>query len=152
MQITFYNNNSEREKVGKTLINVRELNGELKDNCDVVEPILLVSGDNLSQYNYLYIPSFNRYYFITKIKVIRNNLWEVYTHCDVLESYKNEIKNQIGVVARQENTWDMYLNDGTFKADSTDKTATLLFPNDLFTTPSYVFAVAGDYDFIEGEE
>lgn len=143
MDIKIYNNTSEKVKVGKTLTNVRDISGELKEACDIINPVIIISGENLSSYNYLYIPIFNRYYFITDIKVIRNNLWEISCHCDVLESYADNIKALSAIIQRQENEWDLYLNDGTFKAESTNKTATLMFPNDLFTQENYILCVAG---------
>lgn len=143
MDIKIYNNTSEQVKVGKTLINVRDITGELKDACDIINPVIIVSGENLSSYNYLYIPIFNRYYFITDIKVIRNNLWEISCHCDVLETYKDSIKANTAILKRQEKIWDMYLNDEKFKAESTNKTATIMFPQHHFNTVNFVLTVAG---------
>ena len=143
MDIKIYNNTSEQIKVGKTLINVRDISGELKDSCDIINPVIIVSGENLSSYNYLYIPVFNRYYFITDIKVIRNNLWEISCHCDVLETYKDSIKANTAILKRQEHIWDMYLNDEKFKAESTNKTATIMFPQNHFNTVNFILTVAG---------
>ena len=146
MDIKIYNNTSEQVKVGKTLINVRDITGELKDACDIINPVIIVSGENLSSYNYLYIPSFNRYYFITDIKVIRNNLWEISCHCDVLETYKNEIKNQKAIVARQENAYNLYLNDPEWKIYTNKQVLTRLFPFGFSDIGNYYMTVIGGYD------
>lgn len=143
MDIKIYNNTSEKVKVGKTLINVRDISGELKEACDIINPVIIISGENLSSYNYLYIPIFNRYYFIIDIKVIRNNLWEISCHCDVLETYKDSIKENVAIIKRQEGIWDLYLNDEKFKSESTNKTATILFPNNLFNTVNFILTAAG---------
>ena len=148
MDIKIYNNTSEQVKVGKTLINVRDISGELKEACDIINPVIIVSGENLSSYNYLYIPIFNRYYFITDIKVIRNNLWEISCHCDVLETYKNEIKNQKAIVARQENEYNLYLNDPEWKIYTNKQVLTRLFPYGFSDTGNYYMTVIGGYDDI----
>ena len=146
MDIKIYNNTSEKVKVGKTLTNVRDISGELKEACDIINPVIIISGENLSSYNYLYIPIFNRYYFITDIKVIRNNLWEISCHCDVLETYKNEIKSQKAIVARQENKYNLYLNDPEWKVYTNKQVLTREFPSGFRDIGNYYMTVIGGYD------
>lgn len=148
MDIKIYNNTSEKVKVGKTLTNVRDISGELKEACDIINPVIIISGENLSSYNYLYIPIFNRYYFITDIKVIRNNLWELSCHCDVLETYKNEIKTQKAIIARQENEYNLYLNDPEWKVYTNKQVLTKTFPTGFRDTGNYYMTVIGGYDDI----
>lgn len=52
--------------------------------------------------NYSYIPEFNRYYFITDIISIRNNIWRLNMRCDVLMSYSKEIKKLKALIKRNE--------------------------------------------------
>ena len=52
--------------------------------------------------NYVYIPDFNRYYFINDITSVRQNLWRLSLHVDVLMSYKKEIKNTKAFISRNE--------------------------------------------------
>ena len=152
MDIKIFNNTSEKVKVGKTLTNVRDISGELKEACDIINPVIIISGENLSSYNYLYIPVFNRYYFITDIKVIRNNLWEISCHCDVLETYKNEIKNQKAIVARQENKYNLYLNDPEWKVYTNKQVLTREFPSGFLDSGNYFLTVIGGYDDIAESE
>lgn len=152
MDIMIYNNTSEKVKVGKTLTNVRDISGELKEACDIINPVIIISGENLSSYNYLYIPIFNRYYFITDIKVIRNNLWEISCHCDVLETYKDEIKSQKAIVARQENEYNLYLNDPEWKVYTNKQVLTRTFPSGFLDSGNYFLTVIGGYDDIAESE
>lgn len=66
-----------------------ELEVYLKDNTSITDPVMLISYD-VHEYNYVYIPSFNRYYFISDI-VSTESLWEVAATLDALASYKTEI-------------------------------------------------------------
>lgn len=143
MNITLYKNNSEKNKVGKTLTSASGRVGTLREGCEVVNPSIIIEGNNLSDFNYMYIPEFHRYYFITGITSIKNGLWQIDGHCDVLESYKDSIKENTAIIKRQESIWDLYLNDEKFKAESTNKTATILFPNNLFNTVNFILTSAG---------
>ena len=143
MNVTLYKNTSEKAKVGKTLASASAHTGTLREGCDVVNPTIIVEGNNLSDFNYMYIPEFHRYYFITGITSVKKGLWQIDGHCDVLESYKESIKENVAIIKRQESIWDLYLNDEKFKAESTNKTATILFPNDLFNTVNFILTAAG---------
>ena len=107
MNVTLYKNTSEKTKVGKTLASASVHTGTLREGCEVVNPTIIVEGDNLSDFNYMYIPEFHRYYFITGITSIKKGLWQIDGHCDVLESYKEQIKTQKAVVERQENEYNL---------------------------------------------
>lgn len=61
--------------------------------------------------NYVYIPDFNRYYFINDITSVRQNLWRLTLHVDVLMSYKNEIGNTKAFVIRNEFNFDPMVRD-----------------------------------------
>lgn len=61
--------------------------------------------------NYMYIPTFNRYYFIDDIISVRNNLWRIVAHVDVLMSFKKEILNQTVLINRNEFDFDLFLID-----------------------------------------
>ena len=61
--------------------------------------------------NYVYIPEFNRYYFINDIISIRTNMWRLNMHVDVLMSYKDSILKQNAFVTRNEFTYDEMVKD-----------------------------------------
>lgn len=91
MDILFYNTSSESNRIGKTLVNETTLTGSFKTEIDIQNPIIQVNT-NLLNFNYCYIPDLNRYYFINKIEITRTNLFTIFLHIDVLETYKEEIK------------------------------------------------------------
>ena len=121
MQIKFYYNSSEKNKIGKSLSKELTMNGNLRDECSVISPTILVEHSNLSDYNYVYIPEFKRYYFITEMTIVRNNLWRISLKVDVLESFKSDILNLSCIVDKQQNqSYNNYIDDGSYinRADS----------------------------------
>lgn len=116
-EIVLQNNKSEQNKIGKNIDNILTVSGVLKDETSILNPSILVNADldALTSANYMTIDSFGRKYFITDIKSIRRGLVQINGRCDVLETYKDYIKQQTAVIARQENKWNLYLNDSIFK-------------------------------------
>lgn len=108
------------------------LDGTVKDATDILDPTFTIGTDYeqlIRSANYMYVPDFARYYFITGIKVVRTNLWEVSGHVDVLYTYYDRIMRQGGIIARNENMWNLNLDDGRSKAEQQADITTLNFPS-----------------------
>ena len=89
MQFTFYKTLDNKNVINKTLTSPLNVELKLRDNQDVIAPVLKMSV-NVTPYNYCYIPFFNRFYFVDKIEK-QGKLFIVGLYCDVLESYKSGI-------------------------------------------------------------
>jgi len=148
MTLTFSTNKSPKIKLEKELELVQRCDGcQLKAPTDIMDPVFTVSTistADLSKANYVYAPELNgRKYFITKLVSVRNGLWEVHCHIDALSTYADGVKAQEAVIHRQENSWNLYLDDGLFKTYQNPKIGVTAFPSG-FTTQNFVLAVAGD--------
>lgn len=144
MTIEFYVNQSEKNRLDKTLVSAFNLNGELKEDCSIIDPVIKIVSDvsSMASVNYMYIASFGRYYFINNVISINNDICEVHAHVDVLSTYKDEIRAQRAVVSRQEKKWNLYLNDGVFKTYQNPYIITKAFSSG-FTSQHFVLSVAG---------
>ncbi len=94
----------------RTLINVAESNGiDVIDsnNVEIIQKII----EKINVCNYCYIPNFNRYYFITDIISVNQDLWQLNMTCDVLMSYKDQILNLSGFISRNENEYNIFIED-----------------------------------------
>lgn len=142
--ILLQRNTSELNKLNKTLTTITTLTGTLKTETSIIDPVIIVEGalSDLKTCNYCTISEFGRSYFVNNIKSIRNNLIELTCHVDVVSTYKSQIRSQFAIVRKQENNWNLYLNDGSFKCYQNPIVLTKKFSNG-FTTPSFVMAVAG---------
>lgn len=143
--IVLKKNLSEKNKIDKVFAgNGVSLQGDLRDDTSIIDPVIIVQWDIVaaSKYNYLEIGSFNRKYFITNIKTINRALIEISAHVDVLSSFATDIRKNKAIIKRQENKWNMYLNDGSFRTYQNPMILTKEFPNG-FNTMEFVLAVAG---------
>ena len=144
MQIKFYKNSSEKNKIGKSLSSGLTLNGNLRDECSITSPSILVEANSLVDYNYCYIPEFKRYYFISDITSVRNNLWRVSLKCDVLESFKKDILNLSCIVDKQQNqSYSNNIDDGSYinRADSFVEIAN--YQNGFNSSGEFILITAG---------
>lgn len=142
--ITLQTCTSEKNKVQKTLTDIATLSGTLRAETSIIDPVITIEGD-LALYtgcNYLTIPSFGRSYFVQNIRSIRNGLFEISAHVDVLSSYGDQLMEQQAIIRRQENDWNLYLNDGVFKVYQDPIVLTMPFPSG-FSGPEFVLAIAG---------
>lgn len=67
-----------------------EITVYLKGGSDLVTPTFTINSATLPTYNYMSFES--RYYFITGIKNVRDQLYEITAECDVLATYKTAVQ------------------------------------------------------------
>lgn len=112
MIVTLYSSNEEVKSFPKSLSNGVDLAGNLRDECDIINPVISIVGMKPNDtFNYCYIPEFSRYYFITDKKVITTSVVEISLHEDVLQTWSQYILQQEGVVLRNEFEYDSMLVD-----------------------------------------
>ena len=147
MEITLYTNESEKNKLEKTLDHPILLEGTLRDESSIINPIILISSNKEDipyMYNYAYIPAFGRYYFITDIESVRTGIWRVSMHVDVLMSYKEQIKNLNVIINNSEETGaNNYLSGNQWITNVKNTTNIVNFPNGLNDNGEFILITAG---------
>lgn len=141
--VNFYTNTSDKRCVSKNLTSIASKSCRLKGDCDIVHPVLIVTGDagDYSACNYMDIADFGRSYFAT-VRSLPGGLLEISGECDVLSSAWDAIKTQPAVIDRNEKEYNLYLADGTFQAYANSRVITKNFSGG-FSTPSYVLVTSG---------
>lgn len=133
-EVICYNMNTERARVDKTayLTETGRISGTLRAPVSLCDPVIVFEQLNVPTWNYVYISDFNRYYYVTDIVSTAAKLWSANLHIDVLNTYKNQIKQQHAVIARQENSYNSMLPDPLMpvKAGRDIETAALADPAD----------------------
>lgn len=143
--ISLFKTVSENNRVVKTLTDEKQLSGELRNQTSVLNPsIRIESADNISTYNYAYIPEFGRYYYIADIVSVRTNCWTVSLRCDVLMSYKDEIRSMNVILNNtQETGLSNYLSSPNWVNLVKTKTDIKTFPKGLSNEGEFILITAG---------
>lgn len=145
MTITLYNTTSPANMVQKQLTVVSTETGTLREPTSILDPTFTMERSSPTGFNYVRIEEFGRYYFITGVSAISNTLVGVTCHVDVLMTYNSQIRQLSGVIRRQENEFNLLLDDGIFKAYQNPKHKLIRFPYS-FENFSYILAIAGNGD------
>lgn len=142
--IILQRNQSEKNALTKTVNDLMTVTGTLKNDTSIIDPVIVIECDlsAFSLCNYMTIPEFDRSYFVTDIKSIRNGLVEFSCHVDVLSSFASYIRSNMAVIEKQQNDWNLYLDDGTFRVYQNPMVLTKNFPSG-FNTLEFVMAIAG---------
>ena len=145
MTIQIMLNNSPNNKIDKDVEMKKEITGKIKEDTDIINPSFIVksAGTDFNTANYLYCFDLERYYFIKTVIEKPAGLIEIVCHEDVLMSFKNSIRKQSGIVARQEQIYNTYLQDGTFKAYAYPLIQQKSFPSGFSDNTTILLAVVG---------
>lgn len=156
MRIQFYRNNSDPEVLAKDIVLLRDgqgniignYDGFLKEKSSIVSPSFMIETTDTGEefpwerINYFFVPSWGRYYYITDVTVVRTHLYQITGRVDVLMSFRTELGACSGIVANNENDWNMYLDDGSCRVYQNPHTFVKVFPN-WFGNEQIALAVAG---------
>lgn len=143
MQITMYKNYSDNNVISKTLGQPLTLTGSLRNESNVINPTIRIEIDNPALCNYAYIPEFGRYYYITDMRSIRTNLWELSMHVDVLMSFADAIRALPVIVANAESDDSRYMTGEQWATTVKRKTDVISFPSGLLDTGEFILITSG---------
>lgn len=102
MIVNFYNAKIKKNELDKTLGTATVKSCELKNGSSIEDPVLYMTHDaDLFAMNYVYIPDFGRYYFISGREIAEHTEY-ITCHVDVLKTYANDIKNSNGIATRSQ--------------------------------------------------
>lgn len=143
MIITLYTNSSEKNKIGKSLTAVDTLEGSIKGESSIINPVILIEYNDPTAFNYCYIDTFGRYYFVNDVVVVRNNLLRVSLTVDVLESFAAAILSQYVIVDKNTVDFEKYLPDENLLSLVKTKTDIVNFPSGLLESGEFILITAG---------
>lgn len=121
MRVMFYRNNSDERQVNKSISQLSSVDCRIKEGTSMLNPIIEIMGSSFSAWssaNYMYIDTFNRYYFIDDITASNGGVISVSGRVDVLQSNSNAIRNINCLVLRQQNRYNRYYQDSKLQIRS----------------------------------
>lgn len=127
MLIKTYNYNGEPNRVNKTLQENEEYTGVLNSTVNILEPVIRFRTTNIVTFNYVYIESLNRYYFVSEIRQ-DGDICTVYLREDVLMTYKDKILDSTGTLTKGTDV-NKYASNRENNYDLRPKLKKLDFPN-----------------------
>lgn len=150
MNIRLMAYSGKRNKINKSgnFYNEWVTDGTLRSDTSFLHPIITIEKNTppmKNSYNYMYIPDFNRYYYINDIVSIRNGLWEIHADVDVLFSNYRDIYESKAILAKSQDVSNanMYINDGSFVMDSHKFDQIIKYPYGLSDSGHNILICAG---------
>lgn len=119
--------NGKPNEVNKTLQENEEYTGVLNATFNVLTPVVRFRTRTPVTFNYVYIESLNRYYFVSE-KQQDGDVCTVRLRVDVLMTYKDKILNSTGTLIKGTNV-NSYASNRENTYDLRPKLKKLDFPN-----------------------
>lgn len=127
IKIKTFNFDGKPNEVNKMLQENEEYTGVLNSTVNILEPVIRFRSTNVVTFNYVYIESLNRYYFVSEIRQ-DGDICTVYLRTDVLFTYKDIILNSTATLTKSENG-NKYLSNRSNVVDVRPNVRKLDFPN-----------------------
>lgn len=142
MQATFYQfakrTNSTKRPSGGQGFGI-----DLKAPCNIINPeIKIATQSDPTGYNYCYLPTFSRYYWI-KNWTYSDGLWNASLTVDTLASYRDQIGSATEYVVRSSAKYDDTISDGLYPATAKVQSVTTSFQGGFAETISGGFFIIG---------
>ena len=145
MELNLYYNTSDNRTINKTLTPGLTISGNLREESSIIKPIITIQSDNVIRENYLYIPEYQRYYYITGKESVRTGIWRIHMEVDPLMSFKRDILALSVVVSKQSaiTNGDEYIDDGSLVTDNQLFKTVYKFADGFNDNAQYILITAG---------
>lgn len=121
----------------------QEFGIDLKAPCNIINPeIKIASQSDPTGYNYCYLPTFSRYYWV-KNWTYADGLWAASLTVDTLASYRDQIGSSTEYVVRSSAKYNGTISDGLYPATAEVRSVTSAFQGGFSETISGGFFVIG---------
>lgn len=121
----------------------QEFGIDLKAPCNIIDPEIKIATQNdPTGYNYCYLPTFSRYYWV-KNWTYSDGLWKASLTVDTLASYRDQIGYSTEYVVRSSAKYNGTISDGLYPATAEVRSVTSAFQGGFSETISGGFFVIG---------
>lgn len=141
-----YVNSSEINALDKNLTAIYRCQLNLKGEVDVEKPIIYIEnpGTDISNINYMIIE--DRWYFAHAERLPGGDRWRVIGNTDPLATFRGAIRQQTGIIKRNQSNFNRFLQDDKIKLNAYESVRTLLFPSGFSKTMQYYLITIGGDD------
>lgn len=140
-----YKCKDDRRKINKTLEDEIEIPVDFNRSMNFSNGELILQGNifTFSEYNYVYLPYFKRYFFVTDIEATRNNLIKMNIKTDVLMTYKDSIV-QIEATSIKSDDYEPYNEKLDLPVEAREQYKKLTFENPFNETGNIILVALGN--------
>ena len=144
VEIQLYQCTCENKRVDKTnyLKLLDTISGTMRDSISVTDMTVEIEYP-IPTFNYVYIPLFNRYYFVDDISSVVYGVWSVALSVDVLMSYKDTIKTLEAFVDRSQSNYNLKVIDNKLPLEKTETVEVDTVQNQLFVDNFGTYVLQG---------
>lgn len=132
--LELYKVTNQPNELTKTLNDAVVVNGAFRSEIDSIDVIVEIESDTYD-FNYVYIPSLNKYYFLQNIVHVNQKIIRMQLHCDVLMTYKTDILASYGLVTQGGSINPYY---SSIDSDSRQTIRRFAFPHKFNNNGNYV--------------
>ena len=132
--LELYKVTNQPNELTKALNSAVIVNGSFRGEIDSIDVIVEIESDTY-EFNYVYIPSLNKYYFLQNLVHVNAKIIRMQLHCDVLMTYKTDILASYGLVT-QGGTINPYYS--SIDSDSRQAIRRFAFPYKFNNNGNYV--------------
>ena len=145
MTIQLCNTADENNVINKTIATVDTVTATIKGDSSIITPTLILEYKApLIGVNYVFIPDWNRYYFVRDMRVSTGGRYEIDLYVDVLQSFKEQILKCGVILSDTEQTGlNNYLPSESFVVNCKHKTDIVNFSSGLLDNGEYILITAG---------
>ncbi len=115
-------------ELNKTLTDGQTVKCSVRADFDITRPIIKLRHAKVFDCNYIYIPAYNRYYFVSDFVQTSVNEYTITLSVDVLQTYKNEIMEAVATCIKSDSA-NGYISTRDNILDSRPNYKTVDFPN-----------------------
>ena len=132
--LELYKVTNQTNELTKTLNNAIVINGVFRSEIDAIDVIVEIET-NTYDFNFVYIQTLGKYYFLDNITHVNAKIARLYLHCDVLMTYKTDILASYGLITHGGNINPYY---SSIESDSRQVIRRVTFPYTFNNNGNYV--------------
>ena len=141
VSVSLYNNESEPNRVDKSISLIMSDSIVIKDECSLFTPVIYINtSTDLTNVNYMKIA--DRYYY-AKVALLSGDLYMITGNSDALMTFASGIRSNTALVTRSQSSFNRYLPDGKVKLNAYEQVKCLEFPTGFSKTLNYYLITIG---------
>ena len=143
MNMTLYSYSGDPRQLNKPLTSIATVTIiAITDSTNILSPSIII-GTRSFNFNYAYIPTFNRYYYVDDIVVNNGERITLKLRVDVLMSHRAAINASTVIAERSSSRINPYLEDHVVACKEDITSYVRNMGNSPFNTYTYLLSVGG---------